>query len=83
MEMKKILSEEHFYGTTTVGEKGQVVIPAEARQAMNIEKGDKLLTFGIGENMVAMVKLTELEQFASHLSDRLESIRKIITETEA
>lgn len=83
MEMKKKLVEEHFYGTTTVGEKGQVVIPAEARQAMSIEKGDKLLTFGVGSNMVAMVKLSELEQFASHLSDRLEAIRKIIAQTEA
>ena len=83
MEMKKKLAEERFYGTTTVGEKGQVVIPAEARQAMSIEKGDKLLTFGIGSNMVAMVKLSELEQFASHLSERLESIRKIIAQSEA
>ena len=45
--------------------------------------GDKLLTFGVGSNMVAMVKLSELEQFASHLSDRLEAIRKIIAQTEA
>ena len=82
MEMKKKLGEERFYGTTTVGEKGQVVIPAEARQAMSIERGDKLLTFGIGSNMVAMVKLSELEQFASHLSERLEAIRKIIAQTE-
>ncbi len=83
MEMKKKPAEERFYGTTTVGEKGQVVIPAEARQSMGIAKGDKLLTFGFGSNMVAMVKLSELEQFATHLSDRLESIRKIIAETEA
>lgn len=82
METKKKITE-HFYGTTTVGEKGQIVIPAEARQAMSIEKGDKLLTFGIGSNMVALVKLSELEQFATHLSNRLESIRKIIAETEA
>ncbi len=79
---KKKISDR-FYGTTTVGEKGQIVIPAEARQAMDITKGDKLLTFGIGSNMVALVKLSELEQFATHLSDRLESIRKIIAETEA
>ncbi len=73
---------EHFYGTTTVGEKGQIVIPAEARQSMGVAKGEKLLTFGIGNNMLALVKLSEVEQFATHLSNKLEGIRKIIAETE-
>ena len=36
---------EHFYGTVTVGERGQVVIPAEARRQFGIETGDKLLVF--------------------------------------
>lgn len=34
-----------FLGATTVGERGQVVIPAEARKAYGIEIGDKLLVF--------------------------------------
>lgn len=32
-----------FYGSVTVGERGQVVIPAEARAEMGIKPGDKLL----------------------------------------
>ncbi|MBS1716305.1 MAG: AbrB/MazE/SpoVT family DNA-binding domain-containing protein [Armatimonadetes bacterium] len=32
-----------FYGTATVGERGQIVIPAEARSDMKIVAGDKLL----------------------------------------
>ncbi|HEY3333415.1 MAG TPA: AbrB/MazE/SpoVT family DNA-binding domain-containing protein [Capsulimonadaceae bacterium] len=35
-----------FYGTVTVGERGQIVIPAEARRDHNIETGDKLLIIG-------------------------------------
>ena len=35
--------EEHFLGTVTVGERGQIVIPAEARQLMGIGPGDKLM----------------------------------------
>lgn len=35
-----------FYGAVTVSERGQVVIPAEARRALGIEVGDKLLVFG-------------------------------------
>lgn len=69
---------EQFYGATTVGEKGQVVIPAEAREAMGLKKGDKLLVFGMGCDMVALSKLSKVEQFASHLSGRLDAIREVI-----
>lgn len=69
---------EQFFGTTTLGEKGQVVIPAEAREAMGIKKGEKLLVFGMGCDMLALSKLSKVEQFASHLSGRLEAIRGII-----
>jgi AbrB family looped-hinge helix DNA binding protein len=36
-------AEECFYGTVTVGERGQVVIPAELRKELEIQAGDKLL----------------------------------------
>lgn len=35
-----------FYGTVTVSDRGQVVIPAEARRDLGIQVGDKLLVFG-------------------------------------
>jgi AbrB family looped-hinge helix DNA binding protein len=75
---KKHKNGEQFYGTTTLGEKGQVVIPSEAREAMNLKKGDKLLVFGMGCDMLAFSKLSKVEQFASHLASRLDAIREII-----
>jgi len=33
----------HFYGAVTVGERGQIVIPAEARHELGFAAGDKLL----------------------------------------
>ncbi len=35
-----------FYGSVTVSERGQMVIPAEARKDFNIGVGDKVLVFG-------------------------------------
>ncbi len=35
--------QELFYGSVTVGERGQIVIPAEARAELDIKAGDKLL----------------------------------------
>lgn len=32
-----------FYGSATVGERGQIVIPAEARGDLGIQPGDKVL----------------------------------------
>ena len=76
-----IKKREHFYGTTTLGEKGQAVIPAEAREVMGIKKGEKLLVFGMGNDMLVLSKLSNLEKFASHLADRLKTIRAIMKKT--
>lgn len=35
-----------FYGSSTVGERGQVVIPVEARKELGLEIGDKVMVFG-------------------------------------
>jgi AbrB family looped-hinge helix DNA binding protein len=35
-----------IFGTATVNEKGQVVIPQEARQAFDIDAGSKLMVMG-------------------------------------
>ncbi len=35
--------EDAFYGSATIGERGQVVIPAEARSDLDLKAGDKIL----------------------------------------
>ncbi len=36
----------HIFGTVKVGEKGQIVIPKEARELFGIKPGDTLLVLG-------------------------------------
>ena len=70
-----------FYGTTTIGEKGQVVIPAEARKTIGAKKGEKLLVFGLSRDIVVMLKVSNLAKFAARLSKRLREINLIINKT--
>ena len=69
--------EGQFYGTATVGEKGQIVIPQDARKNMKLKKGDRLLVFGMDNDMLAVAKLSHLEKFASHLSKKLKMITEV------
>lgn len=56
----------HFMGAATVGERGQVVIPAEARERLDIKPGDKLLVFvhpsGWGVAFVRFDKMQQAQQ---------------------
>ncbi|MFA6098053.1 MAG: AbrB/MazE/SpoVT family DNA-binding domain-containing protein [Patescibacteria group bacterium] len=67
-----------FYGTTTLGEKGQVVIPAGAREALKLGKGEKLLVFSMGHGMLALAKLEHLAKFEKHMTEKLEAIRQAV-----
>jgi AbrB family looped-hinge helix DNA binding protein len=52
-----------FYGSATVGAKGQVVIPADARKAMQIKEGDKVVVLrGPREGSVILFRTDSLEK---------------------
>ena len=75
--------EKMFYGTVTVGERGQVVIPAEARKAFNIETGDKLLVFAHpSDKGVALVKIGAVERFIEMLRETIERASNSLSESE-
>jgi AbrB family looped-hinge helix DNA binding protein len=46
INMTEIAKGKFLYGTVTVGERGQIVLPIEARKHFNIKPGDKLLVAG-------------------------------------
>lgn len=76
MQHHHVHPEGQFYGSVTIGEKGQIVIPQEVRKNMQLKKGDRLLIFGMDEDMLAVAKLSHLEKFASHLSKKLKMINE-------
>ena len=61
-----------------MGEKGQIVIPAEARKAMKLAKGEKLVIMSAHDNALVILKASQFEAMASHFTKHLASMRKLI-----
>jgi AbrB family looped-hinge helix DNA binding protein len=61
-----------IYGTTTLNEKGQAVIPAEARVALGLEAGSKLLVLsGPSRDMLVMVTAEHAEKMLANMTMHL------------
>ena len=54
---------KYFFGSVSVGERGQIVIPKEAREVFNINSGDKLLVLGDEERGIAIIHQRDLMNF--------------------
>lgn len=68
-----------FYGPVTVGTKGQIVIPAEAREKLGITAGSKLVVFGLHDGKMLGVCPTEsVESLLGELTKKLNTMRKVL-----
>ena len=62
---------KHIFGTAKVGEKGQIVIPKEARQIFGVQPGDTLLILGDEENGMIVTKPDVLNNLAAKILDQI------------
>src|SRR5690348_10374552 len=75
--------ERMIFGAVTVGERGQVVIPAEARKAFGIDTGEKLLVFSHpSQHGITLVKIGAVERFVELLRESIERAGNPSTEPE-
>ncbi|PIY95572.1 MAG: AbrB family transcriptional regulator [Candidatus Kerfeldbacteria bacterium CG_4_10_14_0_8_um_filter_42_10] len=69
-------------GTTTIGERGQVVIPANIRKRMDLKTGDKLLVFCKFDQIIGLIKAKDLNSFldrmSSHMTEKIRKFKKEI-----
>jgi len=72
------------YGTTTVTERGQIVIPAEARRELDIKCGAKLLVFrsgGMGGRGLVLMTASTVTDFVREAVSRLTEFERAVLET--
>lgn len=61
--------KDKYAWTVTVGEKGQIVIPKQARELFSIQPGDTLLLLGDDKRGLALPLKGLLERFSDALFD--------------
>ncbi|MCX5696827.1 MAG: AbrB/MazE/SpoVT family DNA-binding domain-containing protein [Candidatus Omnitrophica bacterium] len=65
------------YGSVTIGERGQLVIPAVLRKALNIKPGDQLMVFAkLDKKIISLIHARDFSQF-------LDKAGKLISKLEA
>jgi AbrB family looped-hinge helix DNA binding protein len=73
-----------FGGAVTVGERGQVVVPAELRERLAIRAGDKLLAFAHPNAMgVVFLKIEKVMEAQQEVGIVLSRALEITSPTEA
>jgi AbrB family looped-hinge helix DNA binding protein len=79
MDSKDVWHEFKCFGSATVGPRGQVVIPANARRELGIEAGTTLLVFlGPGGRGLFLFKAEAMEQMVRMASERLSAVEGLL-----
>jgi AbrB family looped-hinge helix DNA binding protein len=72
--MSEVNIGPHIYGTVKVGDRGQIVIPADARKELNINPGDLLLVMaGRNRRGLAIIKADAMREVADRIMKGLEA----------
>ena len=67
----KLGEKDKVYGTTTVGERGQIVIPVEARKELDLKPGDHLIVMGKLGKALGLFKVEHLQEMISTIMNNI------------
>ena len=69
------------YGSTRISQRGQIVIPAEARREMDLKPGTKLLVFGaMGKGGLTLMKAETVTRFLRRATSHLSNLEEMLKE---
>jgi AbrB family looped-hinge helix DNA binding protein len=72
-------NSKKFYGKVPVGSKGQIVIPAEARKAMDIKPGDNVIIISgplHHDTMISIIPEKEFNKFMKFFEENVADLKK-------
>ena len=73
-----------FYGSSTIGERGQLVIPADARAEMGFNPGDKILVMRHPiHHGLMLLKIEAVREFLNDFASELEQLEQRSNEEES
>ena len=72
------------FGVATVNDKGQIVIPSEARTAVGLQSGMKLLVLeAMAGGGVVLLKTDGIESLAKRANEHFDTMRQKLSEVDA
>ena len=72
-----MFGSKNFYGSATVGERGQIVLPAKLRDDMGIRPGDKLLVLSGGptdRGVIMIMRADVLDEIVHRMSQHFQEL---------
>jgi len=60
-----------------MGERGQVVIPAELRKKYKLKKGERFIVFSDNDNLIILFRGSRLSKVIAHLIKKLNKLKEI------
>lgn len=77
------MHNKKLYGTATVGSKGQVVIPSEAREELGIKTGDRLYVVdALHGSGVVLLKEERLQEMVARMTEQIDEFRALAEDGE-
>lgn len=75
---------QKYYGSTVIGEKGQVVIPREARKAFRLSAGDRVMVFGHETNgVLTLMRADVVSEYVSRGLAKFGELARVLDEESA
>lgn len=67
--------DEKLIGITSLGERGQVVIPVNIREDLNLKQGDRLFVFAKHKHFIGIVKVDEMSGMLKKMISKIEGLK--------
>lgn len=79
LESLEQVVEGEFIGTATVGDKGQIVLPIEARRALEFKPGDKLMVYlRTDRGQIRLMKAELVTALMNRALGEMRSLRRVV-----